>query len=128
LRLPRDGIARRFGVQLLDELDRAGAAGSRAWFTPPRASPRASCCLRRCRRRRRVVRGGTPAQQMEGFSPRGTPACASSLDLEHEAASADRRDAAGPARAEKHFRAFARAPGALAPGAGRGDPARKPAT
>jgi hypothetical protein len=72
LRLPRDGIARRFGVKLLDELDRAAISRRR------RALPHVSCCLRRCRRRRaRCSRRGACSGRWKVFSPHGTPGCAS---------------------------------------------------
>ena len=49
LALPRAGLARRFGRQLLDDLDRAlgRTADPRTFFTPPASSAPASSCRRR---------------------------------------------------------------------------------
>lgn len=113
LRLPREGVGRRFGVQLLDELDRArGAiADARAWFTPPpRFAARLALPSPVSYAQGTLFAAGRLLRQMEGFlAARHAGVREFCLALEHE----DRRGKvaptevrvalAGPARAEKHF-------------------------
>lgn len=109
LRLPRDGLARRFGVQLLDELDQARGAvpESRAYFTPP---PRFDARLRLpspvSYAQGVLFAAGRLLRQMEGFlAARHAGVREFSLDLEHEgrAATGMRIGLGGPLRDEKHL-------------------------
>ncbi len=113
LRLPRDNIGRRFGMKLLDELDRARGAStdSRAWFAPPpRFAARLVLPSPVSYAQGTLFAAGRLLRQMEGFlAARHAGVREFCLALEHE----DRRGTiaptevrvglAGPARAEKHF-------------------------
>ena len=113
LRLPRDGIARRFGVKLLDELDQARgvAADSRTWFAPPpRFDARLVLPSPVSYAQGALFAAGRLLKQMEGFlAARHAGVREFCLELEHEGgpgkvASTDVRVMlAGPARAEKQF-------------------------
>jgi len=109
LRLPRDGIARRFGVNLLDELDRARGAitDSRAWFAPPprfdaRLVPPSPVSYAQGV----LFAAGRLVEQMEGFlAARHAGVREFRLDMEHEDATATGVcvKLAGPARDKEHF-------------------------
>jgi protein ImuB len=113
LRLPRDGIGRRFGMQLLDELDRARgvATESRAWFRPPpRFAARLVLPSPVSHAQGALFAAGRLLRQMEGFlAARHAGVREFCLELEHEdrrekvAPTAVRVTLAGPARAEQHF-------------------------
>lgn len=113
LRLPRDGIARRFGVKLLDELDQARgvAADSRGWFVPPPSfAARLVLPSPVSHAQGALFAAGRLLKQMEGFlAARHAGVREFCLELEHE----DRREKtaptgvrvklAGPARTAEHF-------------------------
>jgi len=113
MRLPRDGIARRFGVKLLDELDcaRGTAAESRAWFLPPpRFAARLVLPSPVSYAQGTLFAAGRLLKQMEGFlAARHAGVREFCLELEHEdgrgkiAPAVVRVMLAGPARAEKQF-------------------------
>ena len=109
MRLPRDGVARRFGVQLLDQLDRArgAVADARACFVPP---PRFEARLRLpspvSHAENALFAAGRLLKQMEGFlAARHAGVREFSLELEHEdgAPTDVRMKLAGPGRDEKHL-------------------------
>jgi len=109
LRLPRDGIARRFGAGLLDELDRARgtAADARAWFTPPpRFDARLVLPSPVSYAQGVLFAAGRLVEQMEGFlAARHAGVREFRLDMEHEDTAATRVcvKLAGPARDKEHF-------------------------
>jgi len=109
LRLPRDGVARRFGVGLLDELDRArgAAADSRAWFAPPpRFDARLVLPSPVSHAQGVLFAAGRLVEQMEGFlAARHAGVREFLLDMEHEdvAATGVCVKLAGPARDKAHF-------------------------
>ena len=109
LRLPRDGIARRFGIKLLDELDRArgAATDSRAWFVPPpRFAARLVLPAPVSQAQSTLFAAGRLLRQMEGFlAARHAGVREFRLELEHEdlPPTGVRVQLAGPERAEKHF-------------------------
>jgi protein ImuB len=109
LRLPRDGIGRRFGVKLLDEFDRARGviADSRAWFTPPpRFAARLVLPSPVSYAQGALFAAGRLLEQMEGFlAARHAGVREFRLDMEHEDAAATGVwvKLAGPARDKEHF-------------------------
>jgi protein ImuB len=109
LRLPRDGIARRFGMKLLDELDRArgAAAESRRYFLPPsRFAARLELPAEISQADSALFAARRLLEELEGFlAARHAGVSEFFLDLEHEGVAATRVCVKlnAPARDKEHF-------------------------
>jgi len=109
LRLPRDGIARRFGVKLLDQLDRARGAAteSRTYFAlPARFAARLELPAPVRQAENVLFAARRLLEQLEGFlAARHAGVREFCLDLEHEegAATEVRVQLAGLERDKTHF-------------------------
>jgi len=109
MRLPRDGVARRFGAKLLDELDQARGTvpEPRACFAlPPRFEARLRLPSPVSHAENVLFAAGRLLRQLEGFlAARHAGVREFSLELEHEDGTPTdvQMKLAGPGRDEKHL-------------------------